>query len=242
MNYFIIDNSINKKIVGKYPQAVDAEYSCDVWDDPRFIDDAAVSFKKVDFEPITAKAIMAKKAKLTDYMHIGVNGFTRKPIVSGKLKSILEITGNEGLQFHHSPVIYQGKEVEDYWVLNPFLFNMQSINFKRANVYLMESMFNIVERLNINTYEDYLKQKAIVEEKGFPFSIRIKDFQISEENVIDFLVIENVKGGINYLVSEKLKQHLEAESITGIEYQPLNLSSNEWLGPGGERERLYGKS
>jgi hypothetical protein len=241
MTYYILNESLNSRIIGKYPQAVDAEFSCDVWDEPQFIDHKKVSFKQIDFEPFTAKAIMVKKAKLTDYMYISIMGFSLKPLVSGKLKAILEITDNQGLQFHYSPVIYQDNEVADYWVLNPYVFDMAAIDFEKADVYLMEKTFRKVKKLAVKNHEDFIKEKGLIIEKGYPFSIYIENVYILDRITNDFLVIENVEGGINYLASEKLKQHLEAEGITGIEFQPSNLSFNQWKIQGGERERLYGK-
>ncbi|MBB5395604.1 hypothetical protein [Mucilaginibacter sp. AK015] len=242
MVYYILRNSLNRKITGKYPQTVNAEYSCSVWDEPRFIDHEAVDFKKVNFNPITAKAILAKKAKLTDYMYPGGMGFSKKPLISGKLKAILEITDKQGLQIYNSPVIYQGSQVEDYWVLNPYIFDMQAIDFKKAEVYLMEMTFTKVKKLDVLTYKDFVMQKAIIKEKGYPYSIYIENVHILENITSDFLVLENVEGGVMYLVSERLKQHLEAEGITGIEYQPSYLNFNEWKISGGAREKLYGKA
>lgn len=238
MEYYILNNSLDKKIVGKYPQVENALYTCDVWNDNRFIDHEDVSFKKNNFTPITANAILVRKAKLTDYLYLGVMGFTRKPLVSGRLKGILEVTGNQGLQFYNSPVIYQGSEINDYWTLNPFLFDMQSINFEVAEVFLMERMLKKNEKLDVKSYKDYVLHKETVDKKGYPYSIRIQNIEIIDDTKSDFLVIENVHGGVNYLVSETLKQHLEAEGITGIEYQPSALTFNEWLAPGGERERI----
>ncbi|QXV66243.1 hypothetical protein INP83_03900 [Mucilaginibacter sp. 21P] len=241
MIYFNLRGSLSRTVAGKHIQAEFAEYFCDIWEDPKFIDHANVSFKKVDFEPITAKAILVKKAKLTDYINPRMVGFSLKPLVSGKLKSILEITGNEGMQFHRSPVIYQGNEIEDYWVLNPFLLDMDTIDFSKARVYVMERTVTKVEQLPIVNFKDYEREKKAVDDRGYPYSIYIENVHILDGTTSDFLILEKVQGGVMYLASERLKQHLEAEGITGIEFQPCNLSLNEWLAQGGPREKLYGK-
>ena len=54
-------------------------------------------------------------------------------------------------------------------------------------------------------------------------------------------MLKYVNGGIGYYVSEKLKQEIEDAGCTGIEFQPVELSYNEWTAPGGEREKVYGK-
>ncbi|MBB5395603.1 hypothetical protein [Mucilaginibacter sp. AK015] len=242
MAYYILNESLNRKILGKYPQVENTVYSCDSWEDPRFIEHESVSFEKVNFTPITAKAILAKKARLNDFMYPGGMGFSKKPLISGKLKSILEVTDKQGLQIYNSPVIYQGNEIEDYWVLNPYIFDMQAIDFKNVDVYLMEKYVHKIKKLDVLTYEDFIKQKAMIQEKGYPYSIYIENVHILENTTSDFLILENVEGGVMYLVSERLKQHLEAEGITGIEYQPSYISFNEWLAKGGLREQLYGKA
>ncbi|MEG2334861.1 hypothetical protein [Chryseobacterium sp.] len=47
------------------------------------------------------------------------------------------------------------------------------------------------------------------------------------DNLPDFLTLNKVEGGIQYLVSEKLKQEIEDAGCTGIEFQPSYLSLNE---------------
>ena len=38
------------------------------------------------------------------------------------------------------------------------------------------------------------------------------------------------------------KKEIEDAGCTGIEFQPIELSYNEWSAPGGEREKIYGKA
>ena len=56
----------------------------------------------------------------------------------------------------------------------------------------------------------------------------------------DFITIKYAEGGIQYLVSEKLKHEIEDAGCTGIEFQPSEISFNDWLST--EREKIYGKS
>jgi len=58
----------------------------------------------------------------------------------------------------------------------------------------------------------------------------------------DFFALRYVSGGAGYYVSEKLKKEIETAGCTGIEFQPSELRYNEWLAPGGEREKIYGKA
>ena len=54
-------------------------------------------------------------------------------------------------------------------------------------------------------------------------------------------MLQYVEGGIKYIVSEKLKIEIESAGCTGIEFQPIELSLDEWLMPRGEREKIYDK-
>ena len=53
-------------------------------------------------------------------------------------------------------------------------------------------------------------------------------------------MLQYVEGGIKYVVSDKLKKEIEDSGCTGIEFQPIELSINEWL-QGGEREKIHNK-
>jgi hypothetical protein len=238
MIYYNICESLNSKIVGLYSQVEKALYSCDVWEETKFID--RVGFVKLDFEPITAKAILMKKSKLTDLISAGIIGFSLKLLISGKLKSILEKNRNLGIQFYKSPVIYKEKEIDDFWVVNPYQFDFEFIDFHRSKVFLMKNVFEKQEELLIKSSKEFLDQKNRIEQMGYPYSIYIEKFKLIDNLDEDFFVLQNVERGIKYIVSEKLKKEIEEAGCTGIEFQPIEFSMNEWL-QGGEREKVYGK-
>jgi hypothetical protein len=240
MNFYQIKHSLNNKIVGIYPQVEEAVYHCDVWNDPRFVD--RVNFMKTDFEPITADAILRKKAKLTDFISASNMGFTLKLLFSEKLKGIIQKNRRSGLQFYQTRLIYKDEYVHDYWVLNPYQIDMQHIDFKSSEVFLMENTFTKVEQLSVSSIEDFNNEKEKISKKGYPFSIRIDNIKITKDTSVDFFVLLDVPGGAAYIVSEKLKDEMEEAGCTGIEFMPIGLSINEWLASGGERERIYGKS
>ena len=97
MKYYIIRQSLNLKIVGSFPQAIEAKHNCDVWNEPKFIEHQELI--KLDFVPIISNAILKTKSKLTDLVSASGMGFTRKLLVSNKLKSVIESCANFDLQF-----------------------------------------------------------------------------------------------------------------------------------------------
>lgn len=239
MKFFFINNSLNPNILGHYPQVKEIKQNCHVWDEPKFIEH--VDFEKIDFEPITANAILHTKSKLTDLISVTRMGFTRKLLMSGQLKTILENNRKEGLQFFQSNLILNNHEIENYWILNMYNINMEFIEFSQSDIYLTEYTVNKIEKLNINSYEQYSNIKSEIDKKGYPAGIMIENIRLNSNIQEHFFAILNVMGGVKYIVSENLKKEIEDAGCTGIEFQPVELSYQEWSAPGGERERIYGK-
>ncbi|MFY7743081.1 MAG: imm11 family protein [Flavobacterium sp.] len=239
MSFFIINKSLDKKVLGHYPQIKDIHHNCHIWDEPKFIEH--IYFTKVDFEPITSNAYLHSKAKQTDLIAATGMGFTLKLLLSGKLKSILEKYKLNGLQFFKSPIIQNNECNDDYWVLNFYISNMDYVDFQKSEIYLTENSFNMIERLYLNNYEEYTLKKQEIEKRGYPYGILIDKFVLNCDIHDDFFLLKDVKGGVKYITSQKLKQEIEDAGCTGIEFQPVELSYNEWTAPGGEREKVYGK-
>jgi hypothetical protein len=242
--YYSIEHSTNTKIVGKFFQAVNAVHNCHVWDEPKFIEH--INFEKVDFEPITSNAILEKKAKLTDLISCPSIGFSLKLLISGKFKDILEKNRKNGMHFFKAPIIQNNIVVEDYWILNFYEFNHEYVDFlnskisytRKADDYKI-TYNTIKEFINIENLKEFeaKRSEAFIKEE----SLSIEKLSLFSEKINeDFFVIKYVFGGLFY-VSEKLKKEIEDAGCTGIEFQPAELSYNEWTMPGGEREKIYGK-
>lgn len=238
MKYYSIRESINPSIVGIYPQVEDARYTCDVWEDQRFID--SKKFEKLDYEPITASAILRKNAKPTDLISAGIVGFSLKLLISGKLKKILKGVRNSGMQFFRAQIIRKGEILEDYWVVNMYEIDMKFIDFKCSDIFITKGVFERIEKLSLSSYEDFLNKQIEVKITGKSFRLSIDKIKIAPLANQDFFGLLNVPGGVKYVVSEDLKTHIEESNINGIEFMPIELSTNEWL-QGGEREKIYGK-
>lgn len=243
MKFYLFSNSLDRKILGHYPQVKSYKYHCDVWNDNRFIE--RVNFKKVDFEPITANAILHPKSKTTDLISADGMGFTLKPLVSEKLKKILENSKKTGLQFFKSPLIFKENLIEDYFVLNMYIDQNNLIDIVNCKIRYEKKSADYkftfkteTEYLIFDDYESFnyaLNEASMNNESLFIEKIKLKE-NISE----DFFLLRHVWGGAKYVVSEKLKKEIEEANCTGIEFQPIELSLTEWL-HGGEREKIYGK-
>lgn len=241
MNYYILQESGNLKNIGKYPQTKAIQYNCDVWNEPKFI--GQIHFEKVDFDPIIANAILHPKSKQTDLINTNsAMGFSKKLLISGKLKTILEKNRKHGMQFFKSPIIQNNLLIEDYWILNMSEFNNDYVDFLNSKILLEEITSENINSLylSINSLEDYeMKIEEIRGKKGC--NLRIEKLVLSKDKINnDFFMIRYSFSGI-YFVSEKLKQEIEDAGCTGIEFQPIEFNYKEWTAPGGAREKNYGK-
>lgn len=239
MRFYIIHNSINKKILGHYPQVKGIKQNCDIWNEPKFIE--YIQFEEIDFIPITANAILSPKSKLTDLISVTGMGFTRKLLISKKLKIILEKSRETGLQFFKSDLIHKDNFIEGYWILNIYKVDMQFIDYSKSDIYKTEYTVNKTEKIFMNTYSEFLNIRNQINKQGYPSDILIENFNLNQNVTEDFFALQNVMGGVNYIVSEKLKKEIEDAKCTGIEFQPIELSYQEWTISGGEREKAYGK-
>lgn len=57
----------------------------------------------------------------------------------------------------------------------------------------------------------------------------IKNVFIKENMELDFFALMHVEGGIQYMVSEELKNEILTNQLTGILFQPEGTNYSEWL-------------
>ena len=238
MIFFSIENSLEPKILGHYPQVKDIKQNCDVWNEPRFIEH--VIFTAIDFEPITANAILYASSNLTDLISVTGMGFTRKMLVSGKLKKIIQESRRNGIEFYPSHLVYKNEVIEDYWVSNSFEIDMDFIDIKKSNIVWRKRKQEggtFLSDIKFDSLDEFITK---IEEENLEGKLYLNKIEIKEEVDTDFFTLLNVEGGVKYVVSEKLKKEIEDASCTGIEFMPVGLTLNEWLH--GEREKIYGKA
>lgn len=60
---------------------------------------------------------------------------------------------------------------------------------------------------------------------------------------LDYFFLRYLENGGSYgIVSERLKDEIEKQGITGIEFRPIKISYNEWIKRDGPRDQIYGRS
>lgn len=236
MNFYCLRASSNLKIVGTYPPIISADYPCDVWNEKRFTQQ--INFEKFDFDPIIATPVLRKGAKKIDFINASIVGFQFKPIISEKLFKILSQLEDINFKFFacglsHKEVIY------DYYVMIPTGANMEYVDFPKSTVIekkISSSGEAAVKNLSFNSFDDFLAVKKL----DVKNEISISKLTIKPEVNADLFVIRHVKGGAQFIISERLKEKIENNAITGIEFQPLSCPFDEWLNSN-ERAKTYGK-
>lgn len=241
--FYSIKHSMNTKIVGKFFQSENIDWNYGNIDNPKLLNN--IYFEKADFDPIVPIPILHKKSKITDLISCVNATSSGQLIISKKLKNILENQNNNGFQFFKSQLIQNGNIINDYFILNMWNTNMEYINFKKSLIYyekqrddFMTSYATNKILLNITNISEFIEYTELAKIKAE--TINIEKLKIVDNVNDNFFMLKYVFGSMFY-VSEKLKQEIEDAGCTGIEFQPIELSLNEWLHDG-HREKIYGKA
>jgi hypothetical protein len=239
MKYFAIENSLNEKIMGKIPQMKDCITHCHV-DDPNLIDN--LYFKKIEGVPILYNAVLHANAKKTDLIETGGIGFSFGTIViSDKLKKIFDRFNVYGVQYFNTYIVQSNKENTKYFQTHFYDFPFQNIDFTKTSFLLKDRDIhrNVVSKeITFSNTEELLD---FTDEIKYPSIVEFKEITFNSEMNLDYFFLRffNANKGI---VSENLKNEIERNNITGIEFRPIEISYNEWYGTGNEREKIYGKN
>lgn len=240
MDYYSIQFTLNSKLKGsnEYVKKYNIKIPNDklFWEEPKFIGN--IYNEKINFEPYLLDIELFASSKVNDLI-IDSGPVTKKLVVSGKLKKILEKYRKTGMQFFNINIFQKNKNFSDFWILNMYEINNEFIDFKNSVFYETENVFKYTKQIAINSFEEFMKFKSEIEEKGYPYGFIIDRVKLKDNITSDFFALLYVEGGIKYIVSEKLKKEIE-EYCVGIEFMPIEMRMTEWL-QGGEREKIYGK-
>ncbi|ERJ58688.1 imm11 family protein [Sphingobacterium paucimobilis] len=243
MNYYAIWFTSNPKIRGtndyikKYHLKI-ADGNL-FWQEPRFIGN--VHLEKIDFEPILLGIELYAKSKINDLLIPG-GPIAHQLVISGKLKAILEQYRISGMQFFNVPVIKSDQLYDDFWLLNMYETDMDFIDVKASKVVLTKRNpdgLSYLEEVHFESLAEFMDELTGKDLEG---KLRFENLKIKESVQEDFFLVRYVEGGNKYIVSEKLKATIEDSGCTGLEFQPIELSFNEWVVQDGEREKIYGRS
>lgn len=219
MKYFIVEESLDEKIIGKdFPQVCKFVKGYDPKGDNALFSLYEYRNSLPDYIPNLDGMMLAGSAKLTDFLS---SGFGHGYIMSDKAKKVLE-------QFHlcshlfYPLGLYKRKVKFDYFLLNyisnySYFVDYEKTSFKEYDIISEQSSSSFF----VNSKEEYLERRRnIKNKKGISWGIwgdRIvmnKDF----DPELDFFVICMLD--TNVYVSKRLKDAIEAAGLTGWEFNP----------------------
>jgi len=232
--YYSLKHSMNAKIVGKFFQS--ENITNNMGDNPLHLNN--IYFERVNFTPITPILILHKKAKITDLISNVNGGSGTHLVISEKLKNIIEKYRQAGLQFFRTSIIKDNIEFDNYFSLNMYIGNNEFVDFSKTTIKFRKYDAEIINPPEIIKVSSLIEFNALLENRNMFDEISFENIFIKENVDQDFFMI---KHPLNFVVSEKLKKEIDDAGCTGIEFQPVELSYQEWTAPGGERERIYGK-
>ena len=223
MQYFSFNHSLDPKIIGKYPQSVNV--------------------KQMVITGIKARDIIVleKKAKVTDLINVIFLEYSYKRVISGKLKDIVE--KKQKLNFEEVVLFSGTTEIEDYWALShQHNIHMEYVDYTKSEILLRKrkpegGTYTVKEEVS-SEEEFYFKRDHYRKNKmGLLY---ISKIALHAHIKDDFFLLKDVEGGTKYIVSETLKEEIEKSGCSGMEFQPIELNTKEWIGS--ERIKIYGKA
>lgn len=240
MKYFAIEHSSNEKLIGKIPQVKEFIHHCDVDKEPKFID--RYIFEEIKIQPILSNVILYSNAKQTDFIDTyGHIGFLSGYLISSKLKNILDKFNCYGFQYFRTYIIQKNQKIDNYWQVNKYDFPYQYIDFENTKFLFKDRDINknvISKLMNFKNADEF---RSFANQVRYPKWIFFEDIFFTEEMNLDFFSLRYTDGAHKGIVSERLKVEIEKETITGIEFRPIEISLQEWGKRDGLREKIYGK-
>jgi hypothetical protein len=208
-------------------------------EEPKFIGN--INNEKIKFNPYLLDIELYETSKINDLIMDG-GPVSLKLIVSDKLKTLLEKYRKTGMQYFNINIIKKNQVFDNYWILNFFETNYEVLDFQKSRFYETENIFTLKKEIEINSLTELIQVKKDIELKGYPYGFIIDKLIFNDNVVLDFFVLTNVEGGIKYITSETLKEEIEKENITGIEFRPIEILLQDWLKRDGPRDQIYGRS
>jgi hypothetical protein len=225
MKYYFIKNSIDRKVIGRqYPQSQD-----DVW--PSFITDCFEdprSFKKFHYRKappnvVVPDFVMRKSAKVTDFIIAASSKF---PIVSKKMVDIIDKQKSTNIQWLPTHLLWKGTKIDNYFVFNPLEFNYEILDLEKTKFNIQLDMLKfyppVYKEFYPKSLDEILYYHEAIYNNSTPdrlvvFNPKIKD---NLSGNVYFLISFYIQADLFYcclIISEKVKQELEAAKCTGFD-------------------------
>lgn len=240
MKYFAIESSLNEKLLGKIPQVKEYIFHCDVENEPTFID--KFIFEKIEINPILSNVNLYSNAKQNDFIDTyGYVGFGFGYLISNKFKDILNQFNVYGIQYFETYIIQKNQKFDNYWQTNIYDFPFHFVDFEKTTFLFKDRDINKNVTSEVISFKSINDFKLFAKQIRYPQWLFFKDIFFTNIMDLDFFTLrysESYKG----IVSERLKNEIEKNEITGIEFRPIEIPYQDWSIRDGPRDKIYGRS
>jgi hypothetical protein len=226
MKYFIIKESNDPKVIGRglFVQAESSHWL--YWDNDVYSDKNSIltqRYKKIIPKTYWAQPILKKTAKITDLISsIPVS----LPCLSQRMKDILQPYMSEEFQFLKTSLIHKDRLIPDYYFLNPYKIDYEILDLESTEFKILLDVLKyyppVYKEFHPKSLEEIMYYHNAIYNNCTPdrvtvFNPKIKD---SVSGHIYFLMSFYIQTDlfVNCLIiSEKVKQELEAAKCTGFD-------------------------
>jgi hypothetical protein len=166
-----------------------------------------------------------KTSKITDNLNGLLAGFSFTMIISEKLKELLKTMKVFEMSFFKT--IYttlENKEL-DYYFVKAKVEALESIDYDKTEFYEWENI-GPLNKSKKNPLKFKNKDELINYEKNGGVAYEILKLVIDKNWEYDFFALKMVEDfALCFIVSEKLKEQMEQEGITGVGFLELNVGN-----------------
>jgi hypothetical protein len=210
MDFYQLRYAVGKEIGSTFPQSQHMISELSI-DDPRHL------WKwsgKLDENVYIPDSILHYKARLTDLISSSPISY---PIVSTKLKEVIEPFRKEGIQFLPTNIIRR-KEKISYWLMNGYRKDYQSIDFRKSIITLKKRDENgtVSRPTAFKNSEEYVQA---INSTIYPEFIDLEKLVFLNDTTEDILIIDRTP--YKFFFSQKAKDAIEASKCTGITFEKL---------------------
>lgn len=222
MSYFIFKESSSPEQIGKhYPQSskMSSGYRYNDYDSVW-----QIRSEPLYFPPNLNSFVLNGQSKKTDIISVMSLNSRNNILVKSSLAKIWKNLNTCEYQEFPATIIYR-KQKFDYTLLHFYTYHNQFIDFKKSNFYYAQNRTEKIRDLEINSMKEYVDTGSrIYRETQLQFTDSICPYNLAiddEKAKFDFFLVEDMPG-FNYIISEKFKQVLIEEKVTGIDLIELN--------------------
>jgi hypothetical protein len=220
MKYFLIQEVVDSKLTGVFPQVQTGKLSEHINNQNGLWQ---LQLKEANEQTFLPLPFLHRRAKITDLLSVSFIGFSGRLLVSEKLNTLLFSTTNAGVQSLETVVQLYDGSYKKYFIINPYLSDYRFLDFLASNFFYVNQIDDNKIPVKFISIQDFIntyqanRKSAVTNPYPNHKPLLIQKVVIKENCDLDFFSITPVlPGGIEFVVSERLKKAIVDANCTGI--------------------------